>query len=82
MMFGIGNTTPSVGTTLAVPGFSDGLAVWKSPSAGFTALQTIASSPSTAFASANLPVSLGVLAVPVGLVAVAIAMSERGGAQR
>jgi hypothetical protein len=80
MMLGIGDTTTGTPAATTTPGFSDGLSVWKSPSAGFTALQTLATSPSTAFASGNLPVSLGVLIVPVALV-VAL-MSFSGGGRR
>lgn len=52
-------------TSAAGPGFMDGLKLWMTPSAAFTALQNVASNASTAFSSANISYTAGVIAPPV-----------------
>lgn len=77
MLNGLGTSdpAPSTGTTAPAPTFMDGLTIWKSPSAGFAAVGSIFKNASTAFSGANLPIVLGILAVPVGLAAVLFSMS-------
>ncbi len=78
MMLGMGDTatpttatTPAVGSQAAAPSFTTGLMLWTSPASAFQYLQATASSPSTAFSSAMLPSTLGVL-LPIALIAVLI----------
>ena len=80
---GLGDTaaTPAAGTTPTVsapPGFTDGLKLWTSPSAAITATGTLLTNPSTAFSSGLMPFTIGVLAVPVGLVLLLTTMGKRG----
>lgn len=66
MMLGMGDTTPAPTppTTLT---FGTGLNMWTSPSAALTAVGTVVSNPSTSFAAANLPFSIGLLSPLIGL---------------
>ena len=60
MMLGMGDTTPAPTpqTTLT---FGTGLQMWTAPSAALTAVGTVVSNPTTSFAAANLPFSIGLL---------------------
>ena len=61
----------------ATPGtFATGAELWTTPSAAFTAAQGILTNASSAFSSANLPYTLGILAVPVALVFLVMSMSK------
>lgn len=60
--------------------FLTGAESWMSPSAAFTATQGVFTSPSTSFSSANLPKTLGLLIVPIGLLM--LVMSMGGGRRR
>lgn len=78
MMLGLGATTPApTGTTTTSPGFTDGLSIWKSPSAGFTAIQTVFENSSQAFQSNNLPVTAGILAPPIALIVLLMTMGGK-----
>ena len=58
-------TTTSSGFPSA---FISGATSWTNPSAALTAAEGVFSSPSTAFSSANLATTLGLLAVPAVLI--------------
>ena len=58
--------------------FTSGAQTWMSPSAGITAAEGIFTSPSTSFSSANLSTTLGLLAVPAGLILILMMMGKKG----
>lgn len=80
MMFGLGDTTSTTTPVTTTPGLTDGLKLWMSPSAAFSALGAVASNPSTAFSSALMPFTLGILLPPIALVA--ILMGSSGGGKK
>lgn len=62
-----------LGDTTTTPlGFSDGLNLWGSPSAGFSAAQSAITNASTSFSSTSLPYTLGVLAPPALLLLIVL----------
>jgi len=77
MMMGLGDTSTTTTTTTAIPTFTTGLTLWESPSVAFSTIGTILTNPTTAFSSALLPFSAGVLLPPVA-VAVLILMNMGG----
>ncbi len=86
MMFGLGTDAvpPATGgggtTTLPVPGFSEGLQLWTaSPGLAITQVSSVLSNPTASFGAALLPHTLGILAVPIGIIAVVMSMSKKGG---
>lgn len=63
----LGDTT-STPPAASTGGFLQGAELWQTPGAAFTAAQGVFTNASSAFNSANLPYTLGVLAVPALLV--------------
>lgn len=75
MMLGIGDTAAVLPAT--APGFTDGLTLWGTPSAAFTAVQNVFSNASTAFSGTQLPYTAGLLAAPAA--ALLLLLSLAGG---
>ena len=69
--------TPTSTPAVTLPGFADGLSLWTSPSNAVAAISGIAAAPGAAFSGAVAPFTLGVLAVPLALVAAVLAMSSQ-----
>lgn len=80
MMFGLGTTAPTgTGTTaVAIPGFTDGLKMWTDPGVAVSTLGAAVKNPGSALSGPLAPFTFGLLAVPLGIVAVVFAMSEGG----
>lgn len=76
MRIGIGDTatpasgtTPAVGNTTAPPSFMTGLQLWLTPTSAIQYLTATVNQPATAFSSAMLPATIGVLLPPIALIA-------------
>jgi len=82
MIMGLGDTTVTTQTTQtagALQSFTTGLKQWASPSQALATTGTLLSNPSAALAGSALPFTLGVLAVPIGIIALVAGM---GGSKR
>jgi hypothetical protein len=81
MMMGLGQTST---TAVTPPTFTQGLTMWTAPTAVasdggnalFETIGSLVSNPTTAFSSALLPFTAGVLLPPVALVFVLMGMKK------
>lgn len=69
----LGDTTS---TTSTPQGFTQGLTLWETPGAAFTAAQNAVTNYSTSFSGTSLQYTLGILAVPI---AALVLLSSMGG---
>ena len=77
MMFGHGRLGKLRSLGDGTSSFVSGAQQWLTPSTAITSAEGVFSSPSTAFSSANLPTTLGVLAVPAALILVILGMGKK-----
>lgn len=76
MMMGMGDTSTAAATP--APTFTTGLTLWETPSSALTAVSSIFSNASSAFSSALLPFTAGVLLPPVALIVLLMGMGKKG----
>lgn len=73
----LGDTTVTTQTAGATPqGFTQGLTLWQTPGAAFSAAQSAVTNYSSSFSGSNLQYTLGLLAVPL---AALVLLSSMGG---